>query len=54
VNNLPPAALLQDGPALVEADNDEIVYELTFDLPNAGLGVLEPNIPPAEPTLGDD
>ncbi len=25
------------GPALVEADKDEIVYELTFDLPDAGL-----------------
>jgi hypothetical protein len=24
-------------PALVEADEDEIVYELTFDLPDAGL-----------------
>ncbi len=53
-NNLPPAALPQDGPALVEADNDKIVYELTFDLPDAGLGVVESNIPPAEPTLGDD
>ena len=30
------------------------MYELTFDLPDAGLGVVEPNIPPAEPTLGDD
>ncbi len=39
-NNLPPATLLQDRPALVEADNDEIVYVLTFNLPNAGLGVL--------------
>ncbi len=54
VNNLPPTALLQGGPALVEADNDEIAYELTFDLPNAGLGIVESNIPPAEPTLGDD
>ncbi len=53
-NNSPPAALPQDGPALVEADNEEIVYELTFDLPDAGLGVVEPNTSPAEPTLGDD
>jgi hypothetical protein len=30
------------------------VYELTFDLPNAGLGVVESNVLPAEPTLGDD
>ena len=27
------------GPALIEADGDEIVYELTFDLPDAGFGV---------------
>jgi hypothetical protein len=53
-NNLPPATLLQDGSALVETNNDEIVYELTFDLPDAGLGIIEPNIPPAELTLGDD
>jgi hypothetical protein len=53
-NNLPPAALPQDGPALVEANNDEIMYQLTFNLPYAGLGVIEPNIPPAAPTLGDD
>ena len=25
------------GPALIEADGDEIVYEITFDLPDAGL-----------------
>ncbi len=25
------------GPALIEADEDKIVYELTFDLPDAGL-----------------
>jgi hypothetical protein len=30
------------------------VYELTVDLPNTGLGVVEPNIPPAEPSLGDN
>ena len=53
-NNLPPAALPQDGPALVEDDDDEIVYELIFDLPKAGLCAVEPNIPPADPTLGDD
>ena len=27
-----------NGPALIEADNDKIVYKITFDLPNAGLG----------------
>jgi hypothetical protein len=27
----------RQGPALVEADEDEIVYEITFDLPDAGL-----------------
>ncbi len=25
------------GPAIVEADQDKIVYAITFDLPNAGL-----------------
>ena len=25
------------GPALIDANKDEIVYELTFDLPDAGL-----------------
>ena len=39
------------GPALIEAVGDEIVYELTFDLPDAGFGV-----PGADDTLemGDD
>jgi hypothetical protein len=27
----------QRGPALVEADDNKIVYEITFNLPNAGL-----------------
>ena len=35
-----------NGPALIEADNDEIVYEITFDLPNAGLGGA--NVVPAD------
>jgi hypothetical protein len=30
------------------------MYELTFDLPNAGLDVVESKILPAEPTFGDD
>jgi len=31
------AAFEHRGPALVEANQDEIVYEITFDLPDAGL-----------------
>jgi hypothetical protein len=27
----------QQGPAFIEADQDKIVYEITFDLPDAGL-----------------
>ncbi len=34
---LAAGAAAPTGPALVEADEDEIVYELTFDLPDAGL-----------------
>jgi hypothetical protein len=26
------------GPAMIEADEEEILYEITFDLPDAGLG----------------
>ncbi len=33
------AVLQAPGPALT-ADEDEVVYELTFDLPDAGLGVV--------------
>ena len=39
------------GPALVEADDDEIVYEIMFDLPDAGL--IPPNPPDLLP-LGND
>ena len=35
------------GPALIEADKDEIVYELTLELSDAGLGVAD-----ADATLG--
>ena len=38
-------------PAVIEADNDELVYELTFDLPDAGLA--PPPINPAVP-LGEN
>jgi hypothetical protein len=46
-DDIPPAG----GPALIEADGDKIVYELTFALPDAGFG-----IPGADDTLemGDD
>jgi hypothetical protein len=36
--------------ALVEADKDEIVYKITFNLPDAGLVPdIEPSIPPVQP-----
>ena len=41
-------------PALVEADEDEVVYKLTFDLPDAGLGNLVPPEPPAPAAAGGD
>ncbi len=43
------AAFEHQGPALVEADQDEIVYKITFDLPDTGLigGTAVPaNVPP--------
>jgi hypothetical protein len=30
------------------------VYEVTFNLPNAGLGVVESTLAPAELTFGDE
>ncbi len=42
------------GPALVEANEDEIVYKITFDLPDAGLAggnVVQDDTPPP-PTGG--
>ncbi len=43
--------IAQGGPALVEADADELVYELEFELPDAGL----PAHPVADDvSLGDD
>ena len=43
------AAAGRTGPTLVEADDDEIVYKITFDLPDAGLdgGNIVPNDAPA-------
>ena len=36
--------------ALVEGDEDEIVYKITFNLPDAGLELdIEPTIPPVQP-----
>jgi hypothetical protein len=36
--------------ALVEADEDKIVYKITFNLPDAGLEPdIEPTIPPVQP-----
>ncbi len=32
-----PFPLPAGGPAIVDAKEDEIIYELTFDLPDAGL-----------------
>ena len=40
-------AAATSGPRLVEADEDEIVYEITFDLPDAGLG--QNAVPPNDP-----
>ncbi len=37
IRNPQDAHVQAPGPALIEADGDEIVYELTFDLPDAGL-----------------
>jgi hypothetical protein len=44
------------GPTLVEAEDDEIVYEITFDLPDAGLdgGNVVPNDAPAPHPNGGD
>ena len=39
------------GPALVEADDDKIVYEITVDIPAAGLSPPNANLPIS---LGDD
>ena len=37
------------GPALIEVANDKIVYEITFDVPNAGLaGLGGANVVPAD------
>jgi hypothetical protein len=47
-------APLRAGPALVEANDDKIVYEITFDLPDAGLAggnvIQDDTLPP--PAVG--
>ena len=43
------AAFAHRGPALVEADQNKTVYEITFDLPDAGLiggNAVPANVPP--------
>ncbi len=49
------AAIGHQGPALVEANQDEIVYKITFDLPDAGLigGNAFPANDPPPPTPGE-
>ena len=37
IRNAQDAHVQAAGPALIEAEGDEIVYEITFDLPDAGL-----------------
>ncbi len=45
------AGLARGGPALVEPNEDKIVYEITFDLPDAGLagGNVVPDDTPPPP-----
>ena len=45
------AAAEQSTPAVIESDEDELVYEVTFELPDAGLVPIADNF--AVP-LGDD
>jgi hypothetical protein len=41
------AVSMNAGPRLVEENEDEIIYEITLDLPDAGFGqnVIPPNVP---------
>ena len=54
-HDLAPTVQAQ-GPAIVEADNNKIIYEVTFDLPNTRQGGLaaEPAPAPPEETFTDD
>ncbi len=42
----------QQGPAFVEANQDKIVYEITFDLPDAGLAPGQNTIPAGADKFG--
>jgi hypothetical protein len=44
----------QQGPALVEASQDEIVYEIFFDLPDAGLAPRQNTIPAGANKFGSN
>jgi hypothetical protein len=44
----------QQGLAFIEADQDKIVYEITFDLPEAGLAPGQNTIPAGANELGSD
>ncbi len=44
----------QQGPAFIEADQDKIVYEVTFDLPDAGLAPGQNTIPAGTDKFGSD
>jgi hypothetical protein len=56
--NAPVAKVVPaEGPALINANKDKVIYELTFDLPNEGLqqpaivlgdaAIIEPDVPPS-------
>ncbi len=40
------------GPAIVEANQDKIVYEITFDLPDAGLALGQNMVPTSADKFG--
>jgi hypothetical protein len=44
----------QQGPAFIEADQDKIVYEITFDLPDAGLAPGQNTIPAGADEFGSN
>ncbi len=44
----------KQGPAFIEADQDEIVYEITFDLPDAGLAPGQNTIPAGADKFGSN
>jgi hypothetical protein len=48
------AAVRLDGPRLVEAFKDKIVYNIMFDLPNASLMPPSDNPEPEEPVTAAD